>query len=167
MIVEWLSQSGNTARYDTAFNRISYIDPNREVVEPVRPATSDETAEYLSQFPETSQERTTAINDVAASLYSVLLGLRAATQDRVVTDAEFAELNPQIVTALTQYSNFEYSDEYVNKLAFLVVTQIVFAYSALLQAGKVSSGNLASYVISINNKVLALEAEVANLKAAA
>jgi hypothetical protein len=157
MIREWLLPTGNIKLYDTVTKTVQVVTQAREIVEAVRPQTEDDLAEYLENFPSAPAEEIAAISVMSGQLMTALEALRIATLDGTVTPEEFTTANTPVQVALRNYSAFNYKSDAVDKLAFLVLTQVSYAYSMLLAAGSRSSAIQANAMLNLNVRIQAIE----------
>lgn len=164
MIVEWLAIDGTTARFDNVSYRITYLDPEGIVVVPARDANQSEVDEYKRLYPAATQEEITAKQAVMGKLMSVLVQLRSVTQDGNIDPVEFEAMNAPVQDALLSYSTYPRTDPEVTKLAFLVLTQVVYSYSFLLQQGKTNLKYMFDYAVSLEGELQALAARVEALE---
>jgi len=157
MLVQWLAYDGNTVKFDTVSQRIYKTDSEGVVVEPVRDADATEIQEYYTLFPQASAQELQEKQTLIALLQNTLIGLRAATQDGVINEQEFISMNAPVQQALLAFSQYGRYDEDVNKLAFLILTQVAFAYSFLLGSSGVRYKSLYDYITGISQRVDDLE----------
>ncbi len=165
MIREWLYFDGNTKRFDTNTRTVTLVNQAGEVVEPVRPATADDIAEYNSVFPGATQEEVNAKSAIMAELMALLGQLRDVTADGVINPQEFASLNVPVQTALRNYSAFQYEDSKIDKLAFLVVTQVSYAYSIMLTQAAVRQQQVLGTILSLSVTLDEIKVRLAALEA--
>jgi hypothetical protein len=165
MIREWLLPTGNIKVYDTVTQTVQVVDQSRLIVEAVRPRNQDDLAEYLANFPSAPAEEITAISVMSGQLMAALEALRVATEDGSVTPTEFATANTPVQVALRNYSAFNYRSDTVDKLAFLVLTQVSYAYSMLLASGARSTGIQANAVLNLNVRAQGLDDRMDALEA--
>ena len=158
MIREWLRPSGNTVRFDTVTQCIEERNAEGENVVEIHAATEEDIAEYMSYYPEASQEEINARNALTSQLNDALLALRNATLDNVIAPEEFAGANPLVQVALKGYRDFPYESKEVDRLAFLVLSQVSFAYSLLLSQASVTIRALGAANLALELRVAALEA---------
>ena len=166
MIREWLRPDGTTARMDSVTEIIEYRDQAGVVVVEAHKADADERAEYLSFYPEATQDEVNARNAIAGELSTALSALRAATSDNVISPAEFIGANPLVQAALLSYRDYPYEHKDVDRLAFLVLSQVSFAYSLLLAQSMTKAATVGQSLLVLNTKVAELENAVAALQAA-
>lgn len=165
MIREWLRVDGNRARFDTNTRLIQYLDASGEPLGTPRTCTEDELTEYISFFPDASQEEINARNDIGAKMYAALTALRNATADSTVTATEFRDANPLVQTALLAYRDYPYNHPEIDRLAFLVLSQVSYAYSMLLSVAGANQANLATTVLNYEIRIAALESRLSALAA--
>lgn len=163
MIREWLKADGRTCRFDSVTNMLEYRNSDGENVEEVREATPEEYAEYLSYFPDASQDEINRRNALAGQLTNALAALRTATADGVITPTEFGQANPLVQTALLGYRDYPYQSAEIDRLAFLVLSQVSFAYSLLLAQGGATSRALSNVILALEARVAALELKTVGL----
>lgn len=153
MIREWLELDGTTARFDTVSKIIEFLDSDGVNVVPTHQATEEEMARVLELFPEVGQDVINRRTAISSTLLSTLNLLRQATSDRVVTQEEFASLNPAVVGALTAYRDYPDSDPGVDKMVILLLTQVNFAYSMLLAQGAANALSLQTLVLDQGSQI--------------
>jgi hypothetical protein len=164
MIREWLVFDGTIKRFDTNTRTVTVVNQEGEVLVPVRPATPDDLAEYASVFPDSSQEEINAKSAITAELMALLVQLRNVTADGVIVPQEFAALNAPVQNTLRNYSAFPYEDNKIDKLAFLVVTQISYAYSLMLTQAAARQQQVLESIISISAKLDEIEVRLTALE---
>jgi hypothetical protein len=166
MIREWLRPDGTTARFDSVTEVIEYRNEEGVIVIEAHVADPDEKAEYLSFYPDATQDEVNARNAIAGELSAALAALRAATSDNVISPAEFIGANPLVQAALISYRDYPYEHKDVDRLAFLVLSQVSFAYSLLLAQSMTKAATVGQTLLVLNTKVAELENAVAALQAA-
>lgn len=164
MIREWLLPTGNIKVYDTVTQTVQVIDQNRLIVEPVRARTEDDLVEYLENYPSAPAEEIAAVGVMSGQLMAALEALRVATEDGSVTATEFATANTPVQIALRNYSAFNYRNDAVDKLAFLVLTQVSYAYSMLLAAGARTAATQSVAILNLNTRMQGIEARMDELE---
>ena len=72
MIREWMLDNGNVKRYDTVTLTVEVVDRDGVNIDAVRPATEDDTQQYLLLFPEASVEKNQQIFSTQALIKGYL-----------------------------------------------------------------------------------------------
>ena len=72
MIREWMLDDGNVKRYDTVTLTVQIVDRDGVNIDAVRPATEDDTQQYLLLFPEASVEKNQQIFSTQALIKGYL-----------------------------------------------------------------------------------------------
>jgi hypothetical protein len=165
MIREWLRPDGTTARFDSVTEIVEYRGADGEIVIEGHVADLDERAEYLSFYPDATQEEVNARNAIAGQLSTALSALRSATADNIISPAEFVGANPLVQAALLSYRDYPYEHKDVDRLAFLVLSQVSFAYSLLLAQSMTRAATVGQSLLVLNTKVAELENAVNALTA--
>jgi hypothetical protein len=165
MIREWMTSDGLIKRIDTVTKTVFSVNSAGEVVDHVRPATEDELAEFYMLFPTATQEELVAKNGMNAELSELLNELREITSDNQISPQEFYGVAPKVQLVLKDYSAFGYKDANIDRLAFLVITQVSFAYSLLLAGASANSQQMLQSLIVLNRRMDEVEFRLSALEA--
>ena len=163
MIREWIRDNGTVARYDTVSQQIGLYSIEGENIDPFRAATDDERAEYLTFYPDASTDQINATTALNGLLSDTLTKLRDATADGSITPTEFATISPSVQAALTGYRDFNYKDADIDRLAFLVLSQVSLAYSIMLAGASTRLGLVTNTVLTFDTRLSEVERQIALL----
>jgi hypothetical protein len=163
MIREWLRPDGVVVRYDSTTDYVELRDSSGAPLETPHPATDSERAEYYTFYPDATQEEMNAKSSITGQLMAALTSARNATADNTVTPQEFAEVNPLVQIALKAYRDYPYKHPEVDRLAFLVLSQVSYAYSLLLTSAAQRNAIITNNIFVFETRIAQLEAQVASL----
>jgi hypothetical protein len=134
MIRSWLLPNGNVKHYDTVTDTVQEMTIDNVNVVPVSPATELDREEYNFYFPAASPEEITARTDVSTQLGTAIQVLIDAKVDFLYSKETLDSIQSQVASAIESYKNFEYTSNYVDKMAVTLMSELSSYQTLVLEA---------------------------------